>query len=75
LITFIAVTFFFFPGKLFTHQHLIYAILKVVYFFCNGFKDVVFFFFACPKKKQKKTPAKDYIPFAGWFPDWTFVLL
>ena len=23
------------------------------------------FFFACPKKNQKKTPAKDYIPFAG----------
>jgi hypothetical protein len=26
------------------------------------------FFFACPKKKQKKPPEKDYIPFSGWFP-------
>jgi hypothetical protein len=26
---------------------------------------IVMFFFACPKKNQKKTPAKDYIPFAG----------
>jgi hypothetical protein len=33
------------------------------------------FFFACPKKKQKKAPAKDYIPFAGWFPDLALVLL
>jgi len=23
------------------------------------------FFFASPKKNQKKSPAKDYIPFAG----------
>jgi hypothetical protein len=25
----------------------------------------LFSFFASPKKKQKKSPAKDYIPFAG----------
>jgi hypothetical protein len=33
------------------------------------------FFFASPKKNQKKSPAKDYIPFAGGFPDQAFVLL
>ena len=31
----------------------------------------LFFFFACPKKKQKKTPTKDYIAFVGRFPDLT----
>ena len=35
----------------------------------------VLFFFACPKKNQKKTPTKDYIPFVGLFPDLAFVLL
>jgi hypothetical protein len=36
---------------------------------------VFYFFFASPKKKQKRSPAKDYIPFAGRFPDQAFVLL
>jgi hypothetical protein len=30
---------------------------------------VLLFFFASPKKNQKKSPTKDYIPFVGWFPD------
>jgi hypothetical protein len=33
------------------------------------------FFFACPKKKQKKTPENDNSPFSGWFPDLAIVLL
>jgi hypothetical protein len=33
------------------------------------------FFFASPKKNQKKSPTKDYIAFVGWFPDLAFVLL
>jgi hypothetical protein len=38
--------------------------MQVVYFFC------------LPKKSnKKKAPAKDYIPFAGLFPDLAFVLL
>ena len=37
--------------------------------------EFLFFFFASPKKKQKKTPEIDYIPISGWFPDYAFVLL
>jgi hypothetical protein len=40
---------------------------KVLYF--------LLFFFASPKKNQKKSPTKDYIPFVGGFPDLAFVLL
>jgi hypothetical protein len=36
---------------------------------------VFYFLFCLSKKEQKRTPAKDYIPFAGWFPDWALVLL
>lgn len=32
------------------------------------------YFFACPKKYQKKTPTNDDIPFVGWFPDLALVL-
>jgi len=39
------------------------------------FETAFIFFFACPKKNQKRSPAKEYIPFAGWFPDEAFVLL
>jgi len=27
------------------------------------------FFFASPKKNQKRSPEIDYIPISGWFPD------
>jgi len=37
--------------------------------------DFFIFFFASPKKKQKRSPTKDYIPFVGWYPDLAFVLL
>jgi hypothetical protein len=33
------------------------------------------YFFACPKKYQKKTPENDDSPFSGRFPDWAFALL
>ena len=33
------------------------------------------FLFCLPKKKEKKAPEKDYIPFSGLFPDWAVVLL
>jgi len=48
------------------------------YFFAsllNQTPKFFMFFFASPKKNQKTSPAKDYIPFAGWFPDQAFVLL
>ena len=39
------------------------------------YNDLGLFFFACPKKNQKKTPENDYTPFSGGFPDKALVLL
>jgi hypothetical protein len=41
--------------------------------FCYSLKNV--FFFASPKKKQKKSPEIENSPISGGFPDGAFVLL
>jgi hypothetical protein len=48
-------------------------ILFSFFIYCYSVSNV--FFFASPKKKQKKSPEMDYIPISGWFPAITFVLL
>ena len=55
------------------HIFNLYFLVMAIWFFLTSF--LLLFFFASPKKNQKRSPTKDYIPFVGWYPDWAFVLL
>ena len=54
---------------------LVTAILSLCYV-NDSYQDIFsFFFFACPKKKQKKAHENEYCPFSCLFPDLAFALL
>ena len=61
-----ALDFWFFSSRKRTKEKLVKTLIYVNFPTTFG---LFIFFFDCPKKKQKKTPTKDYIPFVGWFPD------
>ena len=57
-----------------------FCFYNILYFAClmsfgygslgfSNFFSISSFFFASPKKNQKRSPTKDYIPFVGWYPD------
>jgi len=54
-------------------QYLLVYLGFIVFGLANAF--LFLFFFASPKKNQKRSPTKDYIPFVGGFPDLALVLL